>query len=558
MKLNKYITGFLIGISGAIVVSCSDFLDELPDSRAELNNPSSIKKLLVTGYANANYAVVAELSGDNVIDSNSPNYDVEEDQPSWGKRNNFAAFTRMDNELFAWENLIQNDQESPYVLWEAYYKAIAVANQALEAIEKMRNAGNLSSDDLATLNGAEAEALLIRSYHHFLLVNIFAPAYRDEQLSSDLNTALGIPYVKKPETTVHVNYERLSVAEVYSKIGRDLEAALKLLNDGAIISTNEDVQKYHFSKQSANAFAARYYLFIRDYDKVIAHATAALGDNPASQMRDFMKFDGLITPESQSLEWANTASPSNYMLMSTNSTIMRRFATTYRYLCNRKAASGSLASFGPTWSLSPHASFMLTQTGNVAGNADYGWVTYKAVEIFQYIDKMAGTGYAHTIRREFTAEETLLCRAEAYIYKGDLDAALADLSVWDASRQNVPESYKTQYNFPKALTHQNLTEFYGNQHKNEEEYAPVLHTTEMSPSFVVQDSWLPYIHCVLHYRRLETIFEGNRWFDLKRYGIEVVHAIGKDKVDTLKWNDPRRAIQIPQEAIFAGMQPNNR
>ena len=71
------------------------------------------------------------------------------------------------------------------------------------------------------------------------------------------------------------------------------------------------------------------------------------------------------------------------------------------------------------------------------------------------------------------------------------------------------------------------------------------------------------IHCVLHFRRIETMFEGLRWFDIKRYGITVHHAYRDPKEDEihhdyLQWNDPRRVLQIPQNVIDAGYPPNNR
>ena len=64
------------------------------------------------------------------------------------------------------------------------------------------------------------------------------------------------------------------------------------------------------------------------------------------------------------------------------------------------------------------------------------------------------------------------------------------------------------------------------------------------------------MNCVLHFRRLETIHEGLRWFDIKRYGIEVRHKQGLKPEMILKWNDPRRAIEIPPTVIEAGMAPN--
>ena len=54
----------------------------------------------------------------------------------------------------------------------------------------------------------------------------------------------------------------------------------------------------------------------------------------------------------------------------------------------------------------------------------------KMLEQFEYTDKLAGTGYVHTIDPVFTGDETLLCRAEAYIRKGDFDKGIADMNTW--------------------------------------------------------------------------------------------------------------------------------
>jgi hypothetical protein len=45
---------------------------------------------------------------------------------------------------------------------------------------------------------------------------------------------------------------------------------------------------------------------------------------------------------------------------------------------------------------------------------------------------------------------------------------------------------------------------------------------------------------------------------LKRYGIEIEHVQGKDPARVLVWNDDRRAIQLPQNIIALGIEPNPR
>lgn len=89
-------------------------------------------------------------------------------------------------------------------------------------------------------------------------------------------------------------------------------------------------------------------------------------------------------------------------------------------------------------------------------------------------------------------------------------------------------------------------------------WVPVLHNTDICPSWVLSADQEAVIDCVLHFRRLETIHTGLRWHDIKRYGIEITHAQGTDPAHKLIWNDDRRAIQLPQEVILAGMAANPR
>ncbi|WP_302988893.1 hypothetical protein [uncultured Muribaculum sp.] len=72
------------------------------------------------------------------------------------------------------------------------------------------------------------------------------------------------------------------------------------------------------------------------------------------------------------------------------------------------------------------------------------------------------------------------------------------------------------------------------------------------------------LQCVLGFRRLETMHFGLRWFDVKRYGIEIprrqMNAQGRPvlKTDVLTKDDPRRAIQIPLRVRDAGLEANPR
>ena len=537
-----------VAVAGMISLSsCNDFLDKVPDNRVDPQNPSQLLLMMVDGYSYANYAKYCELSGDNIIDNNSP--DAE------GIRYNLTSYGVIDDEMFAWEDAKSDmDTDSPSAIWEGAYHAIAVANHVLAKIEQWKAEGReFEGTDAEKLDAAYGEALMIRAYNHFVLVNIFCQAY-----GVNSTTDLGIPYVTKPETEVLVNYARGTVADVYAKIEQDLEEGLKYVNDSFY-----EQSKYHFNKKAANAFAARFYLFKRDYDKVIKYADNVLGTSAASMMRTYWSTN-YSSADANMQAYVDATQQSNLMLIATNSSFWRSIGVGNRYAVNREAATATLYGWGPTWEKTGyilHPCYIGKLYIN--GKQDYGVYFLKLGEFFEYTDKVAGIGYVHMVRTEFTAEETLLCRAEAKIYKQDYAGALADLQIWDKGRQKLPANYTFT-----ELTDEVIREYYNAEKHttaaNKYDPRPTifndLHIDEVCPSesYSLKAEMMPYIYCLLHFRRIETIFDGYRWFDLKRYGMTVTHKIGRDRVETLTMFDPRRALQIPAEVIAAGMAGNDR
>lgn len=534
MKI-KFLT-YIAAISAISLVSCDDFLDKVPDNRADLKTPEQMSLLLVDGYSNGNIGLMCELSGDNFVDNNSPD--------EAGNRYNLTSYDRIDDEIWRWEDAKANDQQdSPTSVWEGCYHAIAVANHVLDRVKVFEADGRGNE-----VRAQKGEALVIRAYNHFVLVNMFAPQYRGEELSK---ADQGIPYVTEPEKTVKVNYERISVAAVYEKIEEDLVAGLPLIDD-----TKYEVPKYRFNKKAANAFAARFYLFKRQYDLVERYATEALGGpggDPMTFMRTLWSVN-FSTYESLVYSYINAESPSNFMCVATESAFVRRYNDGYRYAVNRESAKATIYGPGPTWK---NYNYHPCYSGRlyVNKNQEHGVYFPKSGELFEYTDKVAGIGNPHVVRCEFTGEETLLCRAEARLFLNNIDGAVADLKVWDDARQKVSvvASFGT-------LTRQLIESYYGGPKDPGYGIVKPLNTDKVFPSdkYSVTPQIEPYLQCVLHYRRIETIFDGYRWFDIKRHGIEITHKIGKDRVDVLKWNDPRRAFQIPAEVIAAGLEPTKR
>jgi hypothetical protein len=161
MKRNRKIYIAIALICGLSLSSCNKFLDEMPDNRAKLDTEAKIDKLLVSAYPEVAYLMSAELSSDNVDDYGPTNPNSQ----------------RFMEELFHWKDVTDNQDEGPKDVWEACYKAIASANAALKAIEEMGNP--------ASLNPQKGEALAVRAYNHFTLVNLFAQHYTKANAATD-------------------------------------------------------------------------------------------------------------------------------------------------------------------------------------------------------------------------------------------------------------------------------------------------------------------------------------------------------------------------------------
>ena len=542
---NNYVAGVLVSCGIAAALTSCDKLDEVPDNRSELNSVEKVQQLLVSAYPSGLPAVICELSGDNLVDNNVVVPATHND-----------AYSPWHEQTYKWEDITNystGEQDTPYQTWEACYQGIATANHAIEAMRHL--CADPKTDPQYSHSWGEAH--LLRAWLHFTLLNVFAEAYKDDTQSQQ---DMGIPYVTEPETTVTVDYSqpqyRKSVAECYKLIEKDILEGINLIDD-----SKYKVPAYHFNKNAAHALAARFYLFWRKYDKCVEHANAALGANPASMLRKWSSLN-TNTMDTRLNDYNDEKAACNFLIVPTNS-IQDRMMSACRYCINNGKVSddGDVAKNvnatdkilynggGPNWT-----GYVPAYAGNlfIWGDQDYGLWLFRVYEYFEYTDKIAGIGFVHILYQPFTAEETLLCRAEAKLFLGDREGAINDLGYWTSSKM-----------VDAPLTQAGIDAKYSGT-PQDNIYISDLHMQEMSPEFKqLNDQEMRVLHCVLHFRRIENMYEGLRWFDIKRYGITVHHAYRsplEDEVhhDWLKWNDPRRVLQIPTNVINAGYPSTDR
>lgn len=555
MKATKII--YALSVAGTLVLSScgSDFLDTPTDSRVELDNNEKLKMLLSSSYPLNNYGWPCELMSDNMEDNNAPDEE--------GMRYNLRPYDRGDDEMFRWDVCVSNtSSDSPSSIWESHYHAAAGANAVLDVLDKWDKEGKLTDEQLAI----KGEALLIRSYCHFILAQVFCHPYRGDAVSE---TLLGIPYIKKPETTVKPDYPRGTLKETYDNIRADLEEGLPLIDNSIY-----EIPKYHFNKAAADAFAARFYLVVRQYDKCLEHCDAAFGGpdvDPSTMMNTIFKQLGNFYYISDFGKYAQGSDKArNLMLIATYSSSFRHYAGGTRYGVVRDALNSTIHGSSPAWSSfkfklsnGKGGTFTMHPCFNGAcgsnGKAEYGnYFAGNISEQFEITDKIASIGYAHVTRSEFTTEEVLLTRAEAKLFLGDINGALADVSIWEKARRDSPSAEGEQDRFVD-LTIDNIRKFYVDKDPGYG-IAKTINIDQICPSnwSISSPEEMGMLQCIQHFRRIEMIHTGMRWFDIKRLGLEYDRKIGKDFVDHLGIFDERKAVQIPAEIVAAGMQQNPR
>ena len=585
MKITKFIYA-LAAVATLSLGSCNGFLDTPTDTRVELLTVDQLKMLMNSAYPQSNYAWPCEIMSDNLEDNNAPDEN--------GLRYNLSPYDRGDDEMFRFDQCYSSSaSDSPFGIWESFYNSIATANHVLEAAGKI-GAEELSSSDQKRLNAVKGEALMLRSYCHFILAQVFCMPYNGPQNPQNYD---GITYITEPENTVKPEYQRPKLQETYEMIVKDFEEAYKMIDN-----TLYDQPKYHFNTTAAAAYGARLFLVMRQYKKAFNYANIAFGasklDDPGAEavtanavdatpyMADTYNKLGQFYYLSDFGYYHNsTDKQGNFLIYPTYSIVVRHLSGSSRYGNIRNALNSTMHSSGPAWSsfkwssgngaggsFSMHPSF--NGCSFINGKSDYGYFNgVNAQEFFEYTDKVSGIGYAHVTRREFAGEENLFNRAEARLFLGDINGALADLDVWEKNRRKCPAAAGDESRF-RDLTLENIYAFYvTNVPENPEATdggdsgygicKPIRINEVCAESDAKVDVNDPNVYallqCIQHFRRIEMVGTGMRWFDIKRLGLEYSHFVGKDNQEyRLTWNDPRKAIQIPSDVIGAGYQANPR
>lgn len=480
-KIKLYSYGLMMSV-GLLLSGCDKFLGHEPDDRMKINTLEKVQQTLNGAYND--YGVrFTDLSSDNVGLADGV----------------FGTMVALED-LYTWSRDMreQDHQDSPGAYWREAYRAISNVNIALDALEKLE----LAEEEQAWAGAIRGEALVLRSYYHFMLVNLFAPHY-NELVSKK---ALGVPYMKEIETDLVAHYERATVDEVYRLAEEDLLEGIQLLE------ANREAfnpNKYHFTFPTVYLYASRFYLFRNrneaDVEAAIEYSEksiAAFGG--LGVMRDWLEYSSdsygpldINQPEVGMLQSSFTYTIALYAYQYTKVIQSKYFRHPFKLVDNRQ----QMAYKAPGDIYLPVSYYVVNPNGNET-----------TIDIFPF-------------------SEALLNAAESYARHGDYQKSL---DLMHEFGKHIYDSYDRN-----SVTLRKLVEYYG-------------YFTEEN------GEGLALIDYILYERRIQFLFHGMRWFDMRRYQIDASHKLVNGEIVVLMDVNPDMDYQIPRYAIEAGMTPNSR
>jgi len=456
-----------------ILNSCQKFIDEAYDNRVTLTELENYDALLINAYPQR-ADLFAEIMTDNF-----------HHYATTMQASNGATYVP----LYLWKDEYSESitYATPTFAYAHYYRKIYEANVIIEGLEEL----NISTTKAKALLG---EALVLRAYSYFSLINLFSLHYNEETNASNL----GVPLVIEVPKENRPLYNRATVKEVYDQIDKDLAEGIALM-EAALVELPRT--PYRFSLASVYAFMTRVNLYKGKWEEAVNYADKVVQDRgmPIRKLIEDINRKTTTTERFFAQEIMNPSIHANLLLVNQTSTFLcRPFG--YRlggfYLAHNV--------FYTTPSIDLRTQLF------IAG----GTVIDSVALVVKYANQPNNPNAAASRYDLFTMEEVLLNRAEANLKKSspDILKAMADIEIIRKER---------------------------------------FRTTNYSPlpiPVTVDDA----IDLVLDERKLELIGQGYRWYDIKRLGLRIEHRLVRTSSqpdEVLLANDKRTAIQIPQPAI---------
>jgi len=166
----------------------------------------------------------------------------------------------------SWNNHRADNGALPSYSYRLFYRIIGNANYIIDNID----AATGSDVDKKRI---KAEALSVRAYAHYFLVQLFGKRY---DAAAKPNTQLGVPLMTSSKDS---NKPRSTVEEVYTQIVKDLDDAIAL-------NVTSVANKSHINVNVSKGIRARVALTMQDYTNAIKFSKEVIDANAYPLMSD--------------------------------------------------------------------------------------------------------------------------------------------------------------------------------------------------------------------------------------------------------------------------------
>lgn len=504
------ITGMLVGNA-----SCKKFLEEKSLDEVKPATSQDLASLMA-GEAypyNTNLGLVLNMITDDVSSNGGQGIPTYQAVMRAGKPA-FSWSKRMFEELLLPDGLSSTTYLNS---WEIIYGRIAGCNVALDYADKVSG----TDADRANMKG---EALALRAYYYFQLVNMFGKPYNAPGV--DPESSPGVP-LKLVMTVNDELLKRNSVAEVYRQIETDLKDAAVLLRN-----YSKDKSVYKMNETAIYTLLSRVYLYQEKWDEVVEYANKALAKKSTlSQLSSFKSAEIYLYNVNFN------SSTSRYLHRIYDPAFSTEVIWAYRPTTTEDEwfKSGLIPNYNavnnPPYRVSPD--LLASYDSRPEAANDIYLADLRARLYFSYTPTILQFIPPSTVIRDFKpygggmggaglrVAELYMNRAEAYTRKfmatgNDADrlAALNDINTLRISRYDTRKPYV---------------------------------------AVSISDKDALYAFCKDE-RRREFPFDGHRWFDLRRYGMpaishEYAEQAGSTETFTLAQGDNRYTLPIPQVVL---------
>lgn len=495
MKMkNKIYTA--AGITLLSLTSCSDFLEPKSQSEYVPKDANALQEMLIGA------AYPKHKTGDLLSYLDFLNDDIQFHKTDYEFDKNTPLETEARQAMFTWQPdvFITMDKSGTnvfYNIWEGYYTLILGANAALDYIE------NVNGTTIEK-NYVKAQAMGLRSFYYFMLINHFGAPYNYDK------NALGVPLKLNsnllPEGDLLL--ERNTVERVYNQILADLNEAERLFL--TLPKEKQYQPDYLVSLPMIELLKSRVFLYMENWKDAKTYASKVIDDwsfslidlnnLPAPSKADpYYNFTSLNSSE---VIWLYGSIDDLTSIFDVN--VQREEDDFYgkkTYYRNQYLASDDL--------LSRYKEGDLRKEKYIAkeyNREDEEFYEDSYVPFGKYQLSALGTpSGAENFALSFRLSEAYLNLAEAAAHDNAEAAAITALKTL------LPKRYESgKVVEPNGLTGDALVDF------------------------------------IREERRKELCFEGQRWFDLRRYGMPQITHTWLGKTFTLQKNDLSYTIPIAE------------